>query len=141
MKETPFKDKLLYDLNAIPDAYFFKYHATSYSAGVPDLLGALDAQAYAIEAKVFELPKKGTTLCDITKDVRPNQLHKMEIMSRGSWTCFIVVLLNPVGRIIWLPWDTKIVLSKDVLLNLVNDQHEFWMKHDISDLRRKPMKK
>lgn len=141
MKETPFKDKLLYDLNAIPDAYFFKYHATSYSAGVPDLLGALDAQAYAIEAKVFELPKKGTTLCDITKDVRPNQLHKMEIMSQGSWTCYIVILINPVNKIIWLRHGAVVNMTKQELLDYETELFEPWMKSSIKELRRKPMKK
>lgn len=113
MNETAFKDKLLKHFNRLPSTYFFKVHATSFSVGIPDLIGSLRGRiSMGLEAKVYDLPKRDSTVIDLTKDVTPKQRHKMQVMAEGGWDCYIPVLLRPTKAIIWLPWDWDLKMTK-----------------------------
>ena len=105
MTEAEFSRKLVTYFNKLVKTHFIKTHGTYFSAGVPDLIGSLRKIPTAIELKVYDLPKRDSTVMDITKDVTPLQRHKLKTMAKGGWDCWIAVLIRPINLIVWVGYN------------------------------------
>ena len=112
MKESEFSRKLINYFNSLPDTFFFKEHGSQFGSGIPDLIGSYNGEPFGLELKVYDIPKRDSTIMDITKDVTPSQRHKMKAMAVGGWTCFIGVLLRPTNIIIWVDYQASPKLTK-----------------------------
>lgn len=105
MTEAEFSRKLVTYFNKLVKSHFIKTHGSHFSAGVPDLIGSLRKIPTAIELKVYDLPKRDSTVMDITKDVSPLQRHKLKTMSKGGWDCWVAVLIRPINLIVWVGYN------------------------------------
>ncbi len=110
MNETNMKDRMLDHIKRAPiKSYFFKFPAGPRKGGIPDILGAIEKSdgetAYAIEAKVLDLPLRDGTMVDLLKGVTDRQAAVLTKMAGGGWTCYVAVLIRPMNKVWWIHWD------------------------------------
>jgi hypothetical protein len=99
MKEGIVVQRLRTHLNLEPNSFFFKYHGSRFSAGIPDLIGSWSGLSVAIETKVLDLPARDSTIIDLTKDLTLLQRTTMQKMEKGGWLCIVLVVINPTLQI------------------------------------------
>ena len=103
MTEKIFVNKILKKLNEL--GYFWKTHGSIYSAGKADIVGLINGDFIAVEAKVIKLPSKDSTIIPLkSKLVTKAQQQFLEEVQKNKGLAFIFVGVDgSKGGIIFEP--------------------------------------